>query len=193
MYIAQDRFCYLEELTTENDKELFELMKNNKDEYRFLVSDEPVPETYEEFQKRLDTWFTHGRNYQFLVKKKDKTVGTIFFYELDPENKSVKLSVYFIPEVRKTPLIGEALGLILNFALKILKLEKVEFSVYKENLEMLKILEKEREFKKYFNKIGEAQSRVNPERTIINFEISLNHLKEINEKLKEFYKEKRRF
>jgi hypothetical protein len=49
MYFAQGKYCYLEELTTENDKELFELMKNNKEEYIFLISDEPVPETYEEF------------------------------------------------------------------------------------------------------------------------------------------------
>jgi len=189
MYIAQGRFCYLEELTTENDKELFDLMKNNKEEYKFLISDEPVPETYEEFQKRLNVWFTYGRNYQFLVKKNDKTVGTIFFYSLNPENKSVKLSAYFIPEVRKTPLIAEALGLILNFALEILKVEKVEFSVYKENKEMLKILEKER-IKKYIVRTGESQSSVNPERTIINFEINLKSLKEINEKLNEFYKRK---
>ena len=187
MYVAQGRFCYLEELTTENDKELFKLMKNNKEEYRFLISDEPVPETYEEFQERLKIWFTHGRNYQFLIKKKDKTVGTIFFYSLDPENKSVKLSAYFIPEARKTPLVGEALGLILNFALEILKVEKVEFSVYKENKEMLRILEKEK-IKRYIERKEESKSIVNPERTIINFEINLESLKEINEKLKEFYK-----
>ena len=191
MYIAQGRFCYLEELTTENDKELFELMKNNKEEYRFLISDEPVPETYEEFQKRLNIWFTHGRNYQFLVKKDNKTVGTIFFYGLNSESKSIKLSAYFIPEVRKTPLVGEALGLILNFALEILKVEKVEFSVYEENKVMLELIEKNREFKAYFKKIGESPSSVNPERTIINFEISLENLKKINEKLIEFYK--RRF
>jgi RimJ/RimL family protein N-acetyltransferase len=190
LYIVQDRYCYLEELTTENDKELFELMKNNKEEYRLLVSDEPIPETYEEFQNRLNIWFTHGRNYQFLVKKKDKTVGTIFFYGLDPENRSIKLSAYFIPEVRKTPLIGEALGLILNFALEILKVEKVEFSVYKENEEMLRILER-KNIKRYINKSGESKSTVNPERTIINFEINLESLKEINERLKEFYKPRR--
>jgi len=187
MYTALGRFCSLEELTTENDRELFELMDNNKEEYRFLISDEPVPETYEEFQKRLKIWFTHGRNYQFLVKKKDKTVGTIFFYDLDPENKSVKLSAYFIPQVRKTPLIGEALGLILNFALEILKVEKVEFSVYKENEEMLRMLDKEK-IKRYIKEKGESKSIVNPERTIINFEINLESLKEINERLKEFYK-----
>jgi hypothetical protein len=39
MYTAQGKFCFLKELTTENDKELFELMKNNKEEYRFLISD----------------------------------------------------------------------------------------------------------------------------------------------------------
>jgi RimJ/RimL family protein N-acetyltransferase len=192
MYIAQGRFCYLEELTTENDKELFELMKNNKDEYRFLISDEPVPETYEEFQNRLNIWFTHGRNYQFLVKKDNKTVGTIFFYGLNPEKKSVKLSAYFIPEVRKTPLVGEALGLILNFALEILKVEKIEFSVYKENKVMLEMIEKNREFKDYFKRIGESPSSVNPERTIINFEISLEYLNKINEKLREFYKRRLR-
>jgi RimJ/RimL family protein N-acetyltransferase len=191
MYFAQGRFCPLEELTTENDKELFELMKNNKEEYRLLVSDEPVPETYEEFQNRLNIWFTHGRNYQFLVKKKDnKTVGTIFFYGLDSESKSVKLSVYFIPEVRKTSLIGEALGLILNFALEILKVEKVEFSVYKENEEMLRILEKGK-IKRYIKERGESKSTVNPERTIINFEINLESLREIDERLKEFCKPRR--
>jgi hypothetical protein len=36
MYTAQGKFCFLEELTTENDKELFEFMKNNKEEYRFI-------------------------------------------------------------------------------------------------------------------------------------------------------------
>jgi RimJ/RimL family protein N-acetyltransferase len=187
MYIAQGRFCSLEELTNENDKELFELMKNNKEEYRLLVSDEPFPETYEEFQEKLNIWFTHERNYQFLVKKDNKTVGTIFFYGLNYENRSVKLSVYFIPEVRKTPLVGEALGLILNFALEILKVEKVEFSVYKENEEMLRILEKEK-IKRYIDKKGESKSSVNPERTIINFEINIESLREINKRLKEFYK-----
>jgi len=187
MYFAEGRFCILEELTTENDKELFELMKKNKEEYRFLISDEPVPETYEEFKERLNIWFTHGRNYQFLVKKKDKTVGTIFFYGLNLDNKSVKLSVYFIPEVRKTILVGEALGLILNFALEVLKVKKVEFSVYKENEEMLKFLEKET-IKRYINKKGESKSSANPERTIINFEINLENLIKINEKFKELYK-----
>jgi RimJ/RimL family protein N-acetyltransferase len=178
MYIAHGRFCSLEELTTENDKELFKLMKNNKEEYRLLVSDEPVPETYEEFQNRLNIWFTHGRNYQFLVKKKDKTVGTIFFYGLDSESKSVKFSTYLIPEVRKTPLIGEALGLILNFALEILKVEKVEFSVYKENKEMLRILEKEK-IKRYIDKKGESKSSVNPERTILQSSTTFYKAKEI--------------
>jgi len=185
--MAQGRFCSLEELTAENDKELFELMKNNKEEYRLLVNDEPVPKTYEEFQERLKIWFTHGRNYQFLVKKKNKTVGTIFFYGLDPKSKLVKLSAYFIPEVRKTSLIGEALGLILNFALEILKVEKVEFSVYKENEEMLRILGKEK-IKRYIKERGESKSTVNLERTIINFEINLESLREIDERLKEFYK-----
>jgi len=133
MYTAQGKFCFLEELTTGNDKELFELIKKNKDEYRFLISDEPVP------------------------------------------------------EVRKTPLIGEALGLILNFALEILKVEKVEFSVYKENEEMLRILGKEK-IKRYIKEKGESKSTVNLERTIINFEINLESLKEIDERLKRFYK-----
>jgi len=56
---------------------------------------------------------------------------------------------------------------------------------------MLELIEKNREFKDYFKKIGEPPSSVNPERTIINFEISLENLKKINKKLREFYK--RRF
>jgi len=187
MYIAQGRFCYIEQLTTENDKELFELMKENEEEYRYLISDQPIPQTYEEFLETLNIWFSHGRNYQFLVrkKKKDKVVGTFFFYLWDPENKTTKISAYFIPEVRKTPLVGEALGLALMFAYKIMNVEKVEFSVYKENLEMLKLAEKYK-----IKKIGESQSTVNPERTLVNFEISLEQLKEIDEKLKRFYERK---
>jgi hypothetical protein len=71
-----------------------------------------------------------------------------------------------------------------------LKVEKVEFSVYKENEEVLRILEK-KNIKRYINKSGESKSTVNPERTIINFEINLERLKEINERLKEFYKPRR--
>jgi hypothetical protein len=37
-----------------------------------------------------------------------------------------------------------------------------------------------------------SPSSVNPERTIINFEISLENLKKINEKLREFYKRRLR-
>ncbi|GIW66743.1 MAG: hypothetical protein KatS3mg095_0641 [Candidatus Parcubacteria bacterium] len=123
MYISQGRFCYIEELTTENDKELFELMKENEEEYRNLISDQPLPQTYEEFQETLKIWFTHGRNFQFLVRKREgnKTVGTFFFYFWNQENKTTKISAYFIPEVRKTPLIGEALGLALMFAYKIME------------------------------------------------------------------------
>lgn len=199
MYTAQGKFCFLEELSTENDKKLFELMKKNKDEYRFLISDESIPETYGEFQERLNIWFTHGRNYQFLVRKKGKDitekgeiVGTIFFYGWDKERKTVKISAYFIPEARKTSLIAESLGLAMNFALKIMKVEKVEFDVYEENKEMLQFLQKERELKKYINKLGESKSKVNPERTVINFKISLKGLKEIDERLREFYKIKPR-
>ena len=199
MYTAQGKFCFLEELTIENDKELFELMKKNKDEYRFLISDESIPETYGEFQERLNIWFTHGRNYQFLVRKKGKditekgeVVGTIFFYGWDKERKTVKMSAYFISEARKTSLIAESLGLAMNFALKIMKVEKIEFDVYEENKEMLQFLQKERELKKYINKLGESKSKVNPERTVINFEISLKGLKEIDERLREFYKIKPR-
>jgi len=199
MYTAQGKLCFLEELTTENDKELFELIKKNKDEYRFLISDESVPETYEEFQERLNIWFTHSRNYQFLVRKKGKdiiekgeVIGTIFFYGWDKERKTIKISAYFIPEARKTSLIAESLGLAMNFALKIIKAEKIEFDVYEENKEMLQFLQKERELKKYINKLGESKSKVNPERTVINFEISLKGLKEIDERLREFYKIKPR-
>jgi hypothetical protein len=63
----------------------------------------------------------------------------------------------------------------------------VGFSVYKENKEMLRILEKVK-IKKYIKEKGESKSTVNPERTIINFEINLESLKEIDKRLKEFYK-----
>lgn len=80
---------YIEELTTENDKLLFELMKDQEKEYRFFVSDQSVPKTYEEFQKELKEWFSGGRNFQFLVfrKKDNKLIGTFFFYGWNEKEK----------------------------------------------------------------------------------------------------------
>ena len=37
MYFTYGKLCFLEELTTENDKELFELMKNNKNNFKNTI------------------------------------------------------------------------------------------------------------------------------------------------------------
>jgi len=77
------RNVYLEPLTTGNDYQLFELMKNNENEYRFYVSDQPIPQTFEEFRESLKRFFDYDRIYQFLVyrKRDNKLIGTIFFIQ----------------------------------------------------------------------------------------------------------------
>lgn len=63
--------------------------------------------------------------------------------------------------------------------------EKVEFSVYKENSDMLKLVGKYG-----IKKVSESQSEINSERTLINLEISKEQLQEIDEKLKRFYEKR---
>ncbi|GIW66742.1 MAG: hypothetical protein KatS3mg095_0640 [Candidatus Parcubacteria bacterium] len=52
---------------------------------------------------------------------------------------------------------------------------------------MLKLVEKYG-----IKKVNESQSEVNPERTLINFEISKEQLQEIDEKLRRFYERRMR-
>ncbi len=64
MYIANGKFCQIEELTNQNDKKLFNLLKNNEKEYRLFVSDQPLPKSYDEFLEKLKC--------RFLVTKSEK-------------------------------------------------------------------------------------------------------------------------
>lgn len=103
MYQFDGRFVYLEELTTENDKELFELMKNYEKEYRYYVSDQPIPDSYEEFLSVLKSYVEHRKNYQFLVYRKSdkKLIGTIFFYNWTDEDNSTKISAFLFLKSEK--------------------------------------------------------------------------------------------
>lgn len=179
MYKFIGRFVYLEELTTKNDKELFGLMKDNEIEYRLFVSDFPVSQKYEDFQKQLDNWFSHGRNFQFLVYKKDnkdfkkELIGTIFFYGWSKEKKTIKISIYFTPKYRKSIFIGEALGAALLFVKQIIKINELLFDCYVENKEMIELA-----YKIGSEKLGESQSELNPERKLINFILSRRKIDE---------------
>lgn len=183
IYVFRGRYVYLEQLSSKNDKELFEMMKNNEKEYRFYVSDAPLPSTYEEFQQRLKIWFSHGRNFQFLVykKKSKELIGTIFFYGWDRENHTTRISVFFAPEFRKTILIGEALGAVVLFAKDVMQVKELHFDCYLENKQMIELAKK----------IGAEEvklrrSDVNPERELISFKIPEEKLDEFVEEIKYF-------
>lgn len=187
MYQFNGRYVYLEELTTENDRELFEMIKNNEKEYRFYVSDAPLPQSYEEFQQTLETWFSHGRNFQFLVytKRDKKLIGTIFFYGWNKENQTTKISAFFIPEYRKTIYIGEALGAAVLFAKEIMQVKELHFDCYLENEQMIELAKKIGA-----KEIGIGKSKVNPNREIISFKIPEEKLDELVKKIKYFESEK---
>lgn len=185
MYQFTGRFVWLEELTTENDKELFELIKNNEKEYRFYVSDISLPQTYEEFQQSLKTTSPHRKvfNFWFLAyKKRDKKlIGTVFFYDWDKERQTAKISAYFIPEYRRTIFTGEALGAVVLFAKEIMKVKELYFDCYIENEQMIQLA---REIGA--EEIGIKKSEINPERYLISFKISEQKLDEFTEKIKSF-------
>ncbi len=186
MYIAKGKFCYIEELTNENIEDLFDMMKRNKDEFKFLISDQEIPDSFEEFKKWLEEFFTSDRAYQFIVyDKKDKNtrrcLGTFYFYNLDKENKNIKISLFIIPEFRKTLLAAEIMGLALEFANKILNVNELKFDVYKENKDMINLL-----LKIGLTPYSESRSFVNPERMILNYSINKDKLNEFQERFNEF-------
>jgi RimJ/RimL family protein N-acetyltransferase len=182
MYEFFGRFVYLKQLTTKNENELFELIKNNEEEYRKYVSDQPIPENYDEFVKTVDIWFESGRNCQFLVYKKQnkKLIGTIFFYGWN-EKDQIKISAFFVKEVRKSPLVGEALGAAFLFAKQIMKIKELNFDCYIENKEMINLAKKIGAIE-----IEKRKSNVNPERELISFSVSEEKITELIKKFKSF-------
>ncbi|MEI6042246.1 MAG: GNAT family protein [bacterium] len=144
MYKYKGKFCLIEELTTLNDDRLYTLMYENRDEYEKLIFREPIPCTYLEFRKKIDEWFSHGRNYQFLVydKSGQRVVGTMFFYNINKVPNTVKCSCFFTPEVRNKILTIESLVTMLDFTRNVLKVNGINFLVYRENMLMHKIANK---------------------------------------------------
>lgn len=165
MYTCKGRHCFVEELSTLNENELFQMIHQNRLEYKQKVSDVEVPNNSDGFKEILNSWFKKGRNYQFLVKNlNDVTCGTIFLYCLDLQKKRLKISCYFVPNVRGKLCISESLSLVVLFCLEILKVENIDLSVYSENIQMLKLIEKLKA-----SKTSKSISVLNRNREVINF------------------------
>ena len=86
----------------------------------------------------------NGRLYQFVAYSigKNIPIGTIFFYSLNQDDSSVKMSVFFEKSVRGRVVVAESLVLAVVFALNIIKVQNIKFSVYPENLYMMNLAKK---------------------------------------------------
>ena len=143
MFVCQGKLCRIEELTSESENLLFELLHLNQCEYRHFVCDEVIPHTQELFSSLLHKYFSSGREYQFLVFDiHNDVIGTVFFSWLNNKSRSVKMSCFFIPSIRGNRVVGEALACCANFAREVMNVEEICFSVYQENLHMLRLAEK---------------------------------------------------
>lgn len=143
MYFCKGRFCSLEELCDNNIQNLYILLGDNKEDYTFFVDSNYSHETYELFLKRVQKWFLKGRSFQFLVRNLSGSfVGTIFFYNLNTELNSVKISCFFGKDYHKKLFVAESLGLSLIFARNILNINNLTFSVYGTNENMLSFIKK---------------------------------------------------
>lgn len=144
MYHCEGRFVRMVELSTNNDRELFVLMRNNLDEYQRLVFNQVIPEDYQNFLTILNTWFSNGKIYQFLVYRKSsgQLVGTVFFYQHDKKHGTIKLSVFFKDGERRNCCAAESMGLAIAFAYQVMNIQSILFSVYEENEHMLRIAKK---------------------------------------------------
>lgn len=180
MYTCQGRFCFLEELNSDNSYYLFNLIQENITEYRFLVSDESIPTSFESFLGKVEGWFSSGRVYQFLVKNsKDSVVGTIFFYGFSRDLNSIKMSCFFRKDARKSLSVVESLWLSVLFAYFVADFNSITFCVYKENTRMIEIISKQN-----FDLISESCSSLNPCRSILTYRISEVEILKIEKKFR---------
>lgn len=166
MYHCQGRFCLLEELTSTNDGELFSLLRRYRAEYEHLVSDDLLPESESDFKSRLNSWFSSGRIFQYLVRRPQGAlvVGTVFSYGFDNIEQSVRYSCFFAPEVRNSALIFEALYLAVIFGRNVLSIPSVAFSIYAENQKMEQIA-----IRLGARRQGARKSRLNPKRDVYDY------------------------
>lgn len=169
MYYCDGRFSRLVELNSKNNISLFFLLKENAEEYQRLVSDKDLPISYPEFLETLKTWFSKGRMYQFLVYPKhgNKPVGTIFFFNLNQQDESIKISVFFEKKVRGKLVVAESIMMTLAFIRQIIGVKNILFSVYDENETMRKIAKKIVYSYEYT-----THSSVNKKRTVKVYKIS---------------------
>ncbi len=175
MLVYNGNLCNIEELSTLNDDALYQLMVENENDYKIYVSDEAIPLSYNDFQEKLKYWFNGGRNYQFLISdvKYNQIIGTIFFYLFNPQEFNINCSVFFIPRVRTSLIVAEA---IIATCLSIqtqLKVNFINFSVYTENQKMHVIAKKIGAIS-----IGTKTSLINPMRNVVLYSLPIQNLKE---------------
>lgn len=162
MFTYDGRFCTLKELTVSDECILHDLIHQNIEEYRSLVSDESVPQEKEGFATYLRTRFNHGRVTQFLVfNKQGEVAGTIFLYGYRENPKSIKISCFLTKEARGRLLAGEALSQSLYFAVNILMVTEVHFGVYQNNTSMLRLAQKVGAIN-----VGDINSTLNSDRKV---------------------------
>lgn len=187
IYQCKGRFSQLIELTTDNEFDLFQLMDRNRFDYARLVSNQKVPINYTEFKKTLNTWFLYGRAYQFLVypiqSNQEQAIGTIFFYGLNKEQQSVKISVFFDAKERGKIRTAESLGLAVSFARTVMTVRCLQFSIYSNNQHMLRLAQK---VASHFEGFG--HSHQGPKKEVHHYSISEETMDSILQKLTRFYR-----
>lgn len=153
-------------------------MKEHSQGYRQLVSNEPISSSFEVFRQKIKSWFAGGREYQFLVYVREKVVGTIFFYCGNKEKRTIKISCFFTPEIRKRIAVAESLGMAISFAFHILHVRAVLFDVYENNASMLDFARKLGAIE-----VGTRQSAMVKERRIKQFLLSAKEIVPLLKKL----------
>lgn len=167
MYTYTGKYCVLEELTSQNDKLLFQLLTTHKNEYKKRVHPQEIPSSYEAFQKTINGWFNNGREYQFIIFKRYERVliGTGFFY--NQTKHSIKLSVFYTPESRAKIGVADSIRALLLFAFNEMKVEKVIISVYSDNVPMIRIAKKLR-----LEHVPSADENISDQRSRFNFQFT---------------------
>jgi len=155
------------QLVPEDAKEIFKLRSDERVNQFLTRSQYKTLEEAGVFINKINRIITNGGGIYWAITKKNETslIGTICFWNLQPENYRAEIGYELNPAYWKKGIMKEAIPKIIEYAFETMKLHSIEADVHPGNSQSITLLEKigfvkEGHFKEstYFN--GEFLDRV---------------------------------
>lgn len=129
----------------EKDAETFFLYLNRNEVKKWILA--TPPENIGEAKKEIRNWqhsFATDREIYWAIAEKssDQLIGSIGFSLLDKKNKIGRISYDLDPQYWRKGIMTMAIKKVIDYAFKIMKINRIEALVIEHNIASLKLLQK---------------------------------------------------